>query len=140
MPSLLDLAQAHMLDSHSSLPDQPLPGVDDQALAEIRQRLRAIAVERQEAEDRGDHTTIAELDEEVTQLERYISHNRGFGGRSRANIDPMKQPRRAVQKAIRRSLHDIAEQHDSLAHFLRDHISTGRECVYTPDSTAVWDL
>ena len=52
----------------------------------------------------------------------------------------MKQPRQAVQKAIGRSLHEIAKQHDSLAHFLRNHISTGRECVYEPDQTVVWDL
>jgi hypothetical protein len=100
--------------------------MDRRALAEVRERIRAI---REQPElSPGDEAELATLTQELTRA-------MGLGGRPRSFADAQERARTAVQKAIKRAIETIALANPAVGRHLSERIETGAVCCYRPLSS-----
>lgn len=117
------------------------PVLDEQAKAQYRRRIEAL-------DEQIDRTLQFERDEEAAELDRErealleeLRSATGLGGRSRKLDDASDRARKAVTARIKDTLRKMQEVHPELALLLRDHVSTGASCMFSPVGTvAVWSL
>ena len=116
------------------------PVLDDEARAKYRERLITLDAELERAGRRGDADRGAALERErdalLTELRRAI----GLGGRARRLGDEAERARKAVTNRIRDTLRRLDERHPALAAHLRETVSTGSTCRYSPVETVPWRL
>ena len=97
--------------------------MDRRALAEVRERIRAI---REQPEmGPADEAELATLTQELTRA-------MGLGGRTRSFADAQERARTAVQKAIKRAIEAIALANPAVGRHLSERIETGAVCCYRP--------
>lgn len=126
-------------------PDVPIPAVslahggaeavseqsilDDQARAAYTDRAREIAhLIPESSPERAE-----ELRRELDALAAELDATTGLGGRGRAFAGPAERARTSVRKAIKRAVDVIRTADPAVAAVLDSTISTGYQCVYTPD-------
>lgn len=109
--------------------------LDEQARSTYAARARELAADLADAEAANDlhraERIRAEMDLLVDQLEAAT----GLDGRPRHFPDDHERARVAVQKAIKRAVDAIEDGDPKVAQMLRETITTGATCVYTPAST-----
>lgn len=103
--------------------------LDDQARAAYTARAHEIAEEIPDA----DPARAEELRRELDALAAELDVTTGLGGRSRAFTGPAERARTSVRKAIKRAVDVIRAADPEVAAVLDGTISTGYQCVYTPD-------
>ncbi|MER7245101.1 AAA family ATPase [Kribbella sp. NPDC000426] len=114
------------------------PALDDQARAAYRERLRELADELAEAEDRNDLGRAEKLRVEQEFLTQELAGALGLGGRARSAGDPVERSRKAVSMRIGAAVKVIERVHPALGRHLRASIRTGRQCVYEPEDDVTW--
>jgi hypothetical protein len=72
----------------------------------------------------------------VDELARVV----GLGGRPRRLGDERERARKAVSARIRDALDRVERAHPALGRHLRETISTGTSCAYTPAAPVDWEL
>jgi hypothetical protein len=112
--------------------------VDPQALSELRARLKQLEAERAQAESRGDLDAAGAAEEQRGAIHAYLAAATRRGGRSRPFGDEMEKARKAVSKAINRSLKNIEASHPALGRHLRQSLGIGHTCRYHPDPPVQW--
>jgi hypothetical protein len=112
--------------------------VDPQARAELRAHLKHLEAERAQAESRGDLDAARATEGEIGAIQAYLAAATRRGGRSRAFGDETEKARKAVSKAINRSLKAIEASHPALGRHLRRFLDIGHTCRYHPDPPVQW--
>ena len=107
--------------------------LDAQAKAAYQRRLSELEEEIEEAREFKDEERIAKAEDEKEALGRELRGAIGLAGRDRRSASATERGRIAVTKAIRLSLHKIAENDASLGKLLSTTIKTGTVCAYVPD-------
>jgi hypothetical protein len=108
------------------------PVLDDAARAAYRQRLAEIDRELDEADRVGDPAAGAALTEERRAIAAELANATGLGGRNRLLGDESESARKTVGARIRDSLRRVDEVQPELGRHLRDSLSIGTVCRYTP--------
>ncbi|HET8644781.1 MAG TPA: hypothetical protein VFO85_04795, partial [Vicinamibacteria bacterium] len=97
------------------------PVLDRRALADLRERMRAI---REQGEPSAGEA--GELD----RLQQELGRATGLGGRARSFSGAHERARTAVQKAIKRAIETITLANPAVGRHLADRIETGAVCRY----------
>lgn len=103
--------------------------LDDRARAAYTARAHEIAEEIPDAEP----ARAEQLRRELDALAAELDVTTGLGGRSRTFTGPAERARTSVRKAIKRAVDVIRAVDPEVAAVLDSTISTGYQCVYTPD-------
>lgn len=103
--------------------------LDDQAREAYLARAHEIALEIPDASA----ARIEELRRELDALAAELDVTTGLGGRNRSFTGPAERARTSVRKAIKRAVDVIRVADPEVAAVLDSTISTGYQCVYTPD-------
>lgn len=114
------------------------PLLDDQALQELRSRLKDLDTEIEEGDEFNDSERAARAREEKAALLDSLKQAKGLGGRDRPIGSAVEQARKAVSEAIRRSLKELDREHPALAQHLRAFIQTGASLSYRPTLPPDW--
>jgi hypothetical protein len=114
--------------------------LDDEAKAQYKRRLGQLDDEIDRATARGDDARAADLDRERQALIDELRAAAGLGGRGRRFGDEAERARKTVTARIRDTLRRLDQLHPALATHLRETISTGATCTYTPPTPTQWRL
>ena len=112
------------------------PVLDQEAIAEYRNRLKRLDAEIGQLESGDDPSPASLLSQaraERDWLVAQLSSAAGFAGRTRSFPDQPERARVAVGKAIRRALARVAEADAVIGEHLRQTVRTGVRCSYWPD-------
>jgi tetratricopeptide (TPR) repeat protein len=118
---VLDLVGAGVVDGRQEV-------LDSAAVEAYRRRLRDLDVALLSASETDGERLRTEKDALVAELTRAV----GLGGRIRGFPDSPERARTAVRKAIKRALDVITEEDPVVGQELRDAVTTGLVCRYTP--------
>jgi hypothetical protein len=116
--------------------------LDEAARTAYAERIRELSADLAEAEDHADLGRMAHHRAELDALVDQIESATGLHGRPRTFTTQAERARTAVRKAIKRVVDEIDAADPVVAGVLRDTITTGSTCVYTPAPTApfTWSL
>jgi hypothetical protein len=114
------------------------PILDERATATYRARLSELDADIAEADRRGDQQRSERASAERTALLHELSSAVGLGRRPRRLGDETERARKTVSARIRDVLARVERGHPALAQHLRDSISTGTVCRYTPSADRRW--
>jgi hypothetical protein len=118
--------------------DAALPAADEQALEEVERVLSKYKDELSAAKDLSDRAHQEKLENNIKQLQDYLSANRNIKGRPRLVSGTSDKMRKAISAAIDRVVKSIHVQQPALASHLRTHIKKGRIFSYRPPESIVW--
>lgn len=110
--------------------------LDDQAVEELKARIRDLEGEVTEAEAWADLERAAQARTELDQIAEYLSQSLGLESRPRLVKSDLERARVNVTKAIRSGIARITDSFEYLGRHLDASISTGRFCVYRPDPSS----
>lgn len=122
--SATDLCAAVSVGNHEVL--------DARAVAAYRRRLRDVDAEIDAADADADLGRAERLRLEKDALTTELTGSLGLAGRVRGFVSPTERARTSVRKALKRALDAIADADPVLGSELRDGVSTGATCRYTP--------
>ena len=118
------------------------PVVDDEALADYRERLRELDGELEEADAMNQLGRAEALRREREMLAAELRSAVGLGGRKRQHKELSERARKAVSSRIRAVLKKIFEVHETLGEHLKSSLVTGTYCCYSPGDAegdaAIW--
>jgi hypothetical protein len=114
------------------------PALDERARREIRERLRDLDAEVDEAEANNDVARAAAAREQRQQLAEAVARDLGLAGRSRRIGDPIERARKTVSTRIRRTIASVGRTHPELGRHLERSIDTGAWCAYRPAEPVTW--
>ena len=114
------------------------PVLDERARREVRERVRDLQREIDEADAACDPARGDRAREELDTLVAHLSGALGLGGRSRALGSAAERARSAVTWRIRNAIRKIAQAHPRLGRHLENSIRTGTFCVYEPEGPVSW--
>lgn len=120
--------------------ESDIEAVDPQALRAYRERLRALASDREEAERDRDLSRLDAIDDEHARIEQELRSVTGASGRIRPANSVVEKARKAVYNRVRASTKRIGEHAPDLARHLERTIKTGRTCSYRPEHPIDWQL
>jgi len=116
------------------------PALDERARREIRNRLRDLEAEIDDADAAHDGERAARAREERQALAEAVTRDLGLGGRARRLDDPVERARKTVSTRIRRAIAQVERAHPELGRHLDRSIDTGAWCAYRPADTVTWSL
>ena len=121
---------------------RPQAVLDPEAVRSLRQRVRDLERQVDEATLAGHHEEAAARQEEIDEIVRHAGAAMGASGRARRFNDAAERARTAVQKAIRRAIGSIDRDAPRLGEALRASVRTGHRCCYEPAAGApeAWDV
>jgi tetratricopeptide (TPR) repeat protein len=111
---------------------------DLRARQDIRQRLRDLETEVEEADANSDLGRAERARDERSELLATLMPALGLGGQARRLNDPMERARKTVSARIRSSIDRIRSGHPSLARHLERSVDTGLWCVYNSENSVAW--
>jgi hypothetical protein len=114
------------------------PTLDARARREIRDRLRALEQEIDDAEAHGDGARAALARDRRQELAEAVARDLGLGGRSRRVGDAAERARKTVSTRIRRAIGHVERSHPELGRHLERSIDTGAWCAYRPATPVSW--
>jgi tetratricopeptide (TPR) repeat protein len=129
IPALRLAGAAPRLAAHA-----PQPVLDEQARAAYRRRVAELTEEIADADADDDTLAAKRLRAELDALLDELRRVTGKGSRSRDFADPAERARTAVRKAIKRAIDEIAAAEPAIGALLRQTVTTGATCSYTPDA------
>ena len=116
------------------------PTLDERARREIRDRLRDLDAEIDDAETVHDRERAARAREQRQALAEAVAKDLGLGGRARRLDDPLERARKTVSTRIRRAIAQIEGAHPELGRHLDRSVDTGTWCAYRPAETVTWHV
>jgi len=119
-------------------PSSSEPVVDRQALVAYRSRLTELALELEQAEQRGDAEWFERVRAEQEALRVHLGQITGLGGRVRTEASPAERARKAVSARIRDAITKMGGHDPELAAHLIAAVSTGATCRYQPELLVTW--
>jgi hypothetical protein len=140
--SVLDLYDNGMMDKQTriALKAGGFKVADYQHIGKLRDALKNLDREIAEAEEFNDHQRVDILRVEKEQILKQVNAMIAPGGKVRKSDDPLKRPRDAVSKAIRRTIQNIRKaQMNRLADHLGNGIIFGNEMMYNPYDEIFWE-
>jgi tetratricopeptide (TPR) repeat protein len=114
------------------------PALDDRARREIRDRLRDLEAEIDDADALGDAARAGRAREERQALAEAVTRDVGLGGRSRLVDDETERARKTVSTRIRRAIAQVGRVHPELGRHLDRSVDTGTWCAYRPADPIRW--
>jgi hypothetical protein len=109
-------------------------------VAKIRNSLKELEQEIVEAEEFNDHERAERLRVEKDQILKQVNAMIGPGGKLRKSDDPLKKPRDAVSKAVRRTIQNVRKANmNRLADHLEKSIVFGNKMMYNPSDEIIWE-
>jgi hypothetical protein len=114
--------------------------IDDKALNEIKQKIRDLKEQIEEAHENFNTDRAEALEDEKEKLEKYLLSATGLMGRSRNFNNPSEKVRKNVTNQISRCIKRIQENHPTLGTHLKNSIKTGTLCSYSPDKSTTWEI
>ncbi|MDM3870994.1 alpha/beta hydrolase [Porticoccus sp. W117] len=120
--------------------EQSIDTLDQQALLAYKNRLAEID---SELADDGPENTVQQqqrLLEERDALLQQLREGVGLAGRKRALNDPTERNRKAVSARIKSSIAKISDSHSELGEHLKNSVTTGTFCCYSPASPQKWNF
>lgn len=112
------------------------PALDPTARQQYRQRLVALARERDEAEAHADQGRLARANTEIEALENELERAFGLGGRERKVGGAGERARSNVQRRVAHALEQIRAASPRLGEHLAASLRTGMYCCYAPRGRA----
>jgi len=106
--------------------------LDKEAIAEYRERLRALEEELDEAESWSDAGRAARARAERDAIANELARGVGLGGRSRRASAAAERARVNVQRRVRGAIKMIGQGLPDLAAYLERAVRTGTFCSYEP--------
>jgi TolB-like protein len=119
-------------------PNKDAPVLDARATREVRERLRELQHEVEEADAAHDLGRAERAREELDRIVEVMAGALGLGGRSRALGSAAERARSAVTWRIRSAIKKIAKAHPRLGRHLENSVRTGTFCVYEPETAVRW--
>jgi TolB-like protein len=119
-------------------PGEEAPVLDARANREVRDRLRELQQEIQDADAAHDLARAERAREELDRIVEVMAGALGLGGKSRALGSAAERARSAVTWRIRSAIKKIAKAHPRLGRHLENSIRTGTFCVYQPETPVRW--
>jgi hypothetical protein len=116
------------------------PVLDEQARAAYRARLAELEAEVDQADTDHDPHRADRARAEREALLQELSRAVGLGGRARRLGDEGERARKAVSARIRDAIARVERAHPALGRHLRQAVTTGTFCSYTPDTPTRWRL
>jgi hypothetical protein len=113
------------------------PIIDDHAKRQLRRR-RDELEERLEAGNFENPEQAAEMRQEMHMINAQLRSAIGLGGKERKSADPKERARKAVSKAISRSLETIRHHSPALWQHFHNALRIGYTCSYIPDRPTNW--
>ncbi|MFH2075765.1 MAG: hypothetical protein ABIJ57_10540, partial [Pseudomonadota bacterium] len=108
--------------------------------AVLRNELREIEKEIEDAERCNDFGRLESLRENADRLTSHLKSMIGPGGRLRKANDPLKKPRDSVSKAVKRAVRNIRDANMiSLDDHLKRSLKFGTEMAYQPVEAISWE-
>ena len=120
-------------------PGEDAPVLDARASREVRERLRDLQQEVEDADASHDLARAERAREELDRLVDVMAGAFGVGGRSRALGSAAERARSAVTWRIRSAIKKIVKAHPRLGRHLENSIRTGTFCVYQPETAVRWE-
>ena len=114
--------------------------LDATARRQIRARLASLGEDIAEAESWNDPERAARARAERDALLRELAAAAGPAGQPRLLGDQSERARKAVTARIRDVISRIEPVHPALASHLRESITTGTRCSYSPPTPVSWQL
>jgi hypothetical protein len=128
IPALQLAGAAPELAAHA-----PQPVLDERARAAYRRRVAELTEAIADADAAGEALSAKRLQAELDALLDELRRVTGKRRRSRDFVDPAERARTAVRKAIKRAIDEIAATEPAISALLRETVTTGATCSYTPD-------
>lgn len=119
-------------------PGEETPVFDARANREVRERLRELQQEIEDADAAHDLARAERAREELDRIVEVMAGALGLGGKSRALGSAAERARSAVTWRIRSAIKKIAKAHPRLGRHLENSIRTGTFCVYQPETPVRW--
>ncbi|UTW46371.1 alpha/beta hydrolase [bacterium SCSIO 12696] len=126
--------------SETPLQEQAVETIDQQALLAYKKRLTEIDDELADDDPGNSVEHHQRLLEERDALLQQVRQGVGLAGRKRPLNDPAERNRKAVSARIKSSIQKIAEAHPALGEHLKNSVSTGMFCCYSPTEPQQWQL
>ena len=120
-------------------PGEAAPVLDARANREVRERLRELQQEIDDADAAHDLARAERAREELDGIVEVMAGALGLGGRSRALGSAAERARSAVTWRIRSAIKKIVKVHPRLGRHLENSIRTGTFCVYQPETAVRWE-
>jgi TolB-like protein len=117
-----------------------VPVLDARARRELKERVRDLQREIDDAAARYDTGLAERAREELDQIVEHLSGALGLGGRARHLGSSAERARSAVTWRIRNAIKKIASSHPRLGRHLENGVRTGTFCVYEPETQTHWVL
>lgn len=114
--------------------------LDERARSEVKERIRALQAELDEAEAMGDTGRAERARAEMDRLVEALAKALGLGGRGRRLGDAAEKARTAVTWRIRHAVRKIEAAHPELGRHLANSLRTGTFCSYQPERPVAWRL
>lgn len=108
------------------------PALDGVARQQYRERLSALARERDDAEADADRGRLERAQAEIEALEAELERAFGLGGRERRVGSASERARSNVQRRISHALEQIRAASPRLGEHLAASLRTGTHCCYAP--------
>lgn len=129
--------EIHSLELVAEVPaavaqESTAPVLDARAKKEIRDRIRALEEDIDEAERFGDLERAAKARAEIEQIGEALSAAIGLGGRDRPLGSMSERARVNATRVIRAAIERIERHHPALGEHLARSIRTGTFCRYDP--------
>lgn len=133
-----NLSQEIMKQQNMTTQIHKVEAIDSTTISDCHQRLEKLKQERAEAIAEDDQVVLSEIDEEIQQIEDYLSGSLNHKGKARSLADNIDVKRRAIHNAVTLVYSKI--QDASLKPFLKSHIHIGRTCKYTSIDSVNWQV
>jgi hypothetical protein len=114
--------------------------LDDEARAAYKLRIDELREERELAEAANDTVRAERAQEELEAIGDALKSAYGLGGRARKAGDHAERARSAVTWRIRSAIARVEAVHPALGRHLKNSVSTGTYCAYTPEQPVDWQL
>ena len=121
-------------------PGGDVPVLDERARRELKERVRDLQQDIDDADAARDTGRAERAREELDQIVEHLSGALGLGGRARQLGSAAERARSAVTWRIRNAIRKIASAHPRLGRHLENGVRTGTFCVYEPETSPHWSF
>jgi hypothetical protein len=112
--------------------------LDDRARREYPESIEWLRKQRETLRPSDQQKHIAQIDDDIAQIEAALRTATGLGGRRRTFNSSTERARKSVSRNIHRSLKTVGDFHPQLHRHLETCLRIGAFCSYNPDSTMKW--
>lgn len=129
------LALVAAIDGNREVPAWTSAGevLDARAMADYKARAESVQQELEQARRHNDLGRIELLEDEFDQLTTQLTSATGLGGRHRKVGDNAERARKAVSRAVTRTITKVRSGHKELADHFEKHVSLGAFLSYRGD-------